>query len=71
MKNYIRKQIAKLLGIGYLKTVYNKERNFGSNQSYVYLKAIEDNGREADMLFTEHELTTAFMRAKNNKEDYQ
>lgn len=71
MKNFIRKQIAKLIGIGHLKTVYNKDRNFGSNQSYVYAKVINDNNKCVDLLFTEHELTTAFMRAKNNKEDYQ
>jgi len=71
MINYIRKQIAKLIGIGCLKTVYNKDRNFGANKSYVYVKVVEDNNKYVDLLFTEHELTDAYNRAEKNKEDYQ
>jgi hypothetical protein len=70
MKSFIRKQIAKMIGIGYLKIVHNKERAFGSNRTYIHLKAIRENGNEVDMLFTEDDLKVAKNRAENNKEDY-
>ncbi len=71
MKNYIRKQIAKLLGIGYLKTVANKKRRFGSNNFYKHIKATDNTGEIIDLLFSIDEVLDARERAENNKEDYQ
>lgn len=71
MINYIRKQIAKLLGIGYLKIVNNKKRQFGANVNYYHIKVVVISGNTQDLLFTENEILEAFNRAKKNKEDYQ
>jgi predicted TIM-barrel fold metal-dependent hydrolase len=70
MRNSIRKQIAKLIGIGYLKIVANKQRNFGSNNFYKHVKVIDNTGIKVDLLFTLAEIQDAKERAEKNKEDY-
>jgi len=71
MINYIRKQIFKLIGIGYLRLVNNKNRQFGANLNYYHVKVVVSSGNVQDLLFTEKEILEGRNRAKINKEDYQ
>jgi hypothetical protein len=71
MRNYIRKQIAKLIGIGYLKVVPNKQRRFGSDNFYKHVAAVDSTCTKIDLLFTFAEIQDAKERAEKNKEDFQ
>ena len=70
MRNYIRKQISKLIGIGYLKIVDNKQRRFGSHSSYKHVAVMDNTYNKIDLLFTFDEIQDARERAEKNKEDY-
>ena len=49
--------------------VANKERKFGSWQSYFPAKIVLEEGKEIEALFTMGQLQTAMERAARNPED--
>jgi hypothetical protein len=62
------KIVNKVTNFGKAKEVFNKNRKFGSNESYIHIK-LSDNGG-TDILLTKNEYEDAVNRAKNNLEDY-
>jgi hypothetical protein len=62
------KIINNVTNFGKSKEVFNKNRKFGSNESYIHIKISNDGG--TDLLLTKDEYETAINRAKTNLEDY-
>lgn len=57
------------------KTVFNKDRKFGSSETYVYIPQVHvirdcGNVELTPLLFTAGEIKKAELRAINNREDY-
>jgi len=61
--------IEKSKRMGDLQKVDNKDRKFGSNSEYYYIRVQRENNDEVALLFTEHEIKVALDRAEKNTED--
>jgi hypothetical protein len=66
--------ISKLLNIGFIQEVENKQRKFGSSDKYykaTCYKCIGGLKKEVKILLTFNEYITAIERADKNKEDFK
>jgi hypothetical protein len=66
--------ISKLLNIGFIQEVENKQRKFGSSDKYykaTCYKVIGGKKMEIKILLTWNEYITAIERADKNKEDFK
>jgi hypothetical protein len=66
--------IAKILNIGYIQEVENKQRKFGSSDKYykaTCYKVIGGNKIEVKILLTFNEYINALERAAKNPEDFK
>jgi len=66
----IKTLLAKWLNIGYIESIPNRERKFGSATNYFRVTVIEADGEEVRLLLTDGDFIIASQRAKNNPEDF-
>jgi hypothetical protein len=66
--------IAKILNIGFIQEVQNKQRKFGSSDKYYKVTCYQTIGglkKEVKILLTLDELSDAICRADKNPEDFK
>jgi len=66
LKRLLKKRVVKM---GHLMTVRNRDRRFGSARFYVWVKLQDEGGQEEFLAFTPHELKRPRVRARRNPED--
>ena len=72
--NKIKHFISKLLNIGFIQEVENKDRKFGSSDKYFKLTCYQKIGglkKEVKILLTRDALALGIDRAVNNPEDFK
>jgi hypothetical protein len=70
----IKHFISKILNIGFIEEVENKQRKFGSSDKYFKVtcyKMIGGKKKEVKILLTWNEYITTIERADKNKEDFK
>jgi hypothetical protein len=70
----IKHLISKILNIGFIQEVENKQRKFGSSYKYYKVtcyKVIGGKKKELKLLFTLDNLSDAIYRADTNPEDFK